>query len=94
MNSEALAKLETIARNLPCKSIRMERTDWQHGEIYLAYGQDGTGRFHGVWGCRDWARTMEFTEATTQDQARQRLVDEAAEFIALSVEKGLVNGSG
>ena len=94
MNTESLIKLERIARNLPITDVVMERTEFEHGEIFLAYGQDGNGQYHGVWGCRQWGRPVEFAKGVTEKQVKQALVDDAVDFVALSVEKGLVHGSG
>jgi hypothetical protein len=92
MKEEALVKLERIANNLPIKSPTLERIDGDFGEIYFAYGEDARGIPHGVWGYMEWGRPLEFKKGTPKKWVRQALVDDAAGFIALCHEKGLLDG--
>lgn len=92
MEQESLVRLERIARNLPIGRLSMCRMDSSTGEIFFAYGRANDGVIHGVWGCRDIGRTLEFKKGTKIKEVKQVLVNDAAGHIGQLIDKGLMSG--
>ena len=80
MESRELTILERIARNLPARKMNFGVSEQEFGPVYLAWGKDNDGTFHGVWGFRGVARIMEFTKNSTVKGVKQLLLDDAANF--------------
>ena len=83
MDTADLAKLERIARNLPITSkVTLANAGTGHGMIYMAWGTDAMGVYHGIWGARGVAEPLEFTpETRNPDTVRDALMVRAAEVM-------------
>ncbi len=91
MEGVTLERLERMARNMPVEKLAMHSIESQQGVIYFAYGADGEGKIHGIWGHREIGRTLEFKKDTSIDTVRQVLVKDAAGHIEQLIEKGLMS---
>lgn len=91
MESVELERLERIARNLPIVSpLEMGHADTDLGVVYMAWGRDGAGRYHGVWGCRGVARTVQFNDLATPETIKQLLMDDAYWFTKEQHKRGML----
>ena len=83
--ADAVEVLERIARNLPIRGkINYRRFKSSRGEILFAYGKDGFGIYHGVWGTTrgpGLARTVEFKKGSTARQVTDLLISDAYEAV-------------
>ncbi len=93
MDNQALEKLERILRNLPITKPKMERVEGEFGVIYFGYGEAADGTPHGCWGYMGYGRPIEFVKGTSEELVKRALVDDAAGFVALCQEKGLLDGN-
>ncbi len=90
MEARELTILERIARNLPIMKVNYGRTDSEYGTIYFAWGQDASGKQHGVWGLRGMGRTIEFKLGTSSKKVRQVLTLDAHGLISEFNNAGLL----
>ena len=91
MESRELAILERCARNLPAKKLTYHYADMTWGRVYMAWGRDMAGRYHGIWGCRDVARPLEFKLGTTATQVADVLMLDAEGFVESRLTRGLLD---
>lgn len=91
MEGVALERLERMARNMPVEKLTMQSIESLQGVIYFAYGADGEGKIHGIWGHREIGRTLEFKKGTSIDTVRQVLVKDAEGHIEQLIQKGLMS---
>ena len=90
MSQSDLEKLERIARNFPLVSdLEMERADCPFGEIFIAYGRDGNGHYHGIWGINGVARTAMFKKELSKEDVQWTLLTDAQEYCALAAPRGM-----
>ena len=91
----SLVRLERIARNLPIASdLEMIRVPTRFGDVFIAYGTDGVGTYHGVWGLRDIGRTISFSAGVPETKVKQMLLDDADWFGTLCAERGIYDMQG
>ena len=81
MESGDLVILERMARNFPVKRIYMGRVEGDYGVVYLAWGRDSTGVYHGIWGHMGVARTMESTKGAKLKMFKEIMLRDAEGFI-------------
>ena len=83
--------LERCARNLPAKKLEFRKIETPLGMIYYAFGQDGEGRYHGIWGTEKIGRTIEFRnrDFVTADVVAAALIDDAQWFLSEAGKRGL-----
>ena len=81
MESRELIILERMARNFPVKRISMGRVEGDYGVVYLAWGKDRTGVYHGIWGHMGIARTMESTKGAKLKMFKEIMLRDAEGFI-------------
>ncbi len=91
MEGMILERLERMARNMPVKKLAMHSCESEQGVIYFAYGPDTHGKIHGIWGCRDIGRTLQFKKGTSIKNVRQVLVNDATGHIEQLIHKGLMS---
>jgi hypothetical protein len=91
MERVVLERLERMARNMPVEKLATHSIDSEQGVIYFAYGEDKTGKIHGIWGHREIGRTLEFKKGTSVSNVRRVLVNDAAGHIEQLIEKGLMS---
>ena len=76
--------LERVARRLPVKSVRFEKSKFEEHDVYMAYGRGEGDHWYAIWGLRvgtqTVARSAIFGNALTRDQVRQALFDDAVWF--------------
>ena len=81
METSDLVILERIARNFPVKRINMGRVEGDYGIVYLAWGRDATGVYHGIWGHMGVARTFESTKGAKLKKFKEIMLRDAEGFI-------------
>ncbi len=81
METRDLVILERMARNFPVKRITMGRVEGPYGIVYLAWGRDTTGVYHGIWGYMGVARTMESTKGAKLKMFKKIMLRDAEGFI-------------
>ena len=91
MGTAELDKLERIARNLPITSkVTLANAESNLGMIYMAWGTDALGNYHGLWGARGVAIPLEFLpEVRNPDVVRDSLLTHAAEILAGMSQQGM-----
>ena len=78
MDSQALTRLERCLRNLPILSVDdMVVTETVHGPLYMAWGRDKNDNYHGMWGCRQIGRPIEFKPDTSLEMVKAVLYTDA-----------------
>ena len=82
MESSDLVILERMARNFPVKRITMGRVEGDYGVVYLAWGKDATGVYHGIWGHAGVARTLESTKGAKLKMFKEIMLRDAEGFIS------------
>ncbi|RJR37222.1 MAG: hypothetical protein C4576_23025 [Desulfobacteraceae bacterium] len=91
MNSVALIRLERMSRNMPVRKLHMEFAPSKLGRIYLAWGEDGLGTYHGMWGIgigdQAVARSLEFKKDTSVDSIRDALILDALGFAQMAYDR-------
>ena len=92
MTTAELEKLERILRNMPVTSaIELGTADSEHGRIYMAWGTDAMGVYHGIWGARGFAIPLEFfPEVRNPNTVRDSLLTHAAEILSGLATEGLL----
>lgn len=93
MEGTVLERAERFVRNLPITKIQFRRTETDLGPIYLAYGKDGEGVYHGVWVVEEPSfilRTLTFNPGVTVAQVRASLIANADWFLKECDKRGLV----
>ena len=97
MEQTALRILERIARNLPAEKLAYRMIEAPEiGPVYIAWGKDGVGRYHGVGGIGeddviDMARTLEFKEGSSIKQIRAALIQDAVNTAMALKPRGLAS---
>ncbi len=81
MKSGELVILERMARNFPVKRIFMGRVEGDYGVVYLAWGRDMTGVYHGIWGHMGVARTLQSTKGAKLKMFKEIMLRDAEGFI-------------
>ena len=81
METRDLVILERMARNFPVKRITFGRGEGPYGVVYLAWGRDATGVYHGIWGHMGVARTMESTKGAKLKMFKKIMLRDAEGFI-------------
>ncbi len=96
METRSVDGLERVARNLPVKSLTMDRVETKYGPVRFGYGQDGAGIFHGIYavqlGEKDIARTLEFKPDTKEGDVQVMLLMEGGSLLKHFYEDTPMNG--
>lgn len=93
MESRELVILERMARNFPVNRITMGRVEGDYGVVYLAWGRDATGVYHGIWGHMGVARTLQSTKGAKLKMFKEIMLRDAEGFIdELRKEKMIKEG--
>lgn len=99
MQDISLLRLERVLKNLPIVGEpTMLHTPCQHGEVYIGYGKDGNGVYHGAWGVGeggfDMGQPALFNPGVTEEQVRKVLFVAAADWAENCSIRGLYGGNG
>ena len=81
MESRDLVILERMARNFPVKRMSFGRVEGPYGVVYLAWGRDATGVYHGIWGHMGVARTLQSTKSAKLKMFKKIMLRDAEGFI-------------
>ncbi len=93
MEGTVLDRAELVVRSLPITKPQYRRIESDLGEILFAYGKDGDGVYHGVWGVDQPIPTMRilmFRPGVTVAQVRRDLITNAEWWLEECNKRGLL----
>lgn len=91
MEEPELLILTKIANSMPCKKMQMGQVDTSYGPLYMAWGKDPEGKYHGLWGTCGIAMPIEFKKDTKEWQVREVLEMSAATLLKELEQQGLIS---
>ena len=90
LDDPELAILSRIANHMPCKKMKMGRVDTTYGPLYMAWGKDAEGRYHGLWGTCGIAMPVEFKKSAREWEVKEVLEMSAATLLQTLEAEGLI----
>ena len=91
MGDPELYLLTKIANMMPCRKMKMGQVDTVYGPLYMAWGKDAEGKYHGLWGTCGIAMPVEFKKDTRERDVKGVLEMAAATMIKSLEAEGLIS---